>query len=126
MRGEKYTPLEEQIFNTEKEIILEAVKEPGAIFVGRCACEILKEYKPLKVYITASDEFRRQRAVEVEKVDPNNVDSVIQKFDNRRKKYFTAHAKAKWGTPEYFDVILNSGELGHETCVNILYAACKG
>lgn len=125
MSGEKYTPLEEQIFHTEKEIILEAVKEPGAVFVGRCACEILKEYNPLKVYITASDDFRKKRAIEVEKIDRNNVENTIQKFDNRRKKYFTAHANAKWGTPEYFDIILNSGKLGQDACVEILYAACQ-
>lgn len=125
MRGEKYTPLEEQIYNTEKEIILDAVKEPGCIFVGRCACEILKDYRCLKVYITASDEFRMKRALEVEKVDPGNAESTMQKFDTRRKKYFTAHAKAKWGAPEYFDMILNTGELGLDACVDILYAACQ-
>ena len=126
MSGEKYMPLEEQIFNTEKEIILEAVKEPGAVFIGRCACEILKDYNPLKVYITADDYFRKKRAIEVEKIEPDNVESTIQKFDNRRKKFFTAHANAKWGTPEYFDIILNSGVLGHDACVDVLYTICHG
>ena len=126
VRGDKYLPLEEQIFNTEKEIILDAVKEPGAIFVGRCACEILKDYRCLKVYITASSEFRRERAIEVEKIAPDNVDNVMHKFDNRRKKYFNAHADTKWGAPEYFDVILNSGELGINACVDILSVACQG
>ena len=126
MRGEKYMPLEEQIYNTEKEIILEAAKEPGGIFVGRCACEILKEYRCLKVFVTAGEDFRMKRALEVEKVDPNNAESIMQKFDTRRKKFFTAHAKAKWGDTEYFDMILNSGELGIDACVDILYTACQG
>lgn len=125
VRGDKYLPLEEQIFNTEKEIILDAVKEPGCIFVGRCACEILKDYKCLKVYITADKDFRMNRAIEVEKIEPNNVEKMMQKFDTRREKYFSAHANTKWGAPEYFDMILNSGELGIDACVDILSAACQ-
>lgn len=124
--GNKYLPLEEQIFNTEREIITDAAKEPGCIFIGRCASEILKDRKCLKVFITADTSFRRDRAINVEKAAPENVDSIMHKFDVRRDKYFTTHANAKWGTPEYFDLVLNSGALGIDTCVDILVTACKG
>ena len=123
--GDKYLPLEEQIFNTETEIIQDAAKEPGCIFVGRCASEILKDFKCLKVFITADSAFRTDRAVKVEKIDPGNAANIMRKYDTRRDKYFTAHAKAKWGTPEYFDIVLNSGNLGIDACVDILFAACK-
>ena len=125
LRGDKYLPLEEQIYNTEKEIIEDAAKEPGCIFIGRCASEILKDLKCLKVFITADNDFRTKRAIDVEKVDPDKAQTIIHQNDTRRKKYFTAHANAAWGTPEYFDIVLNSGELGIDACVNILYTACK-
>ena len=123
--GDKYLPLEEQIYQTETKIIREDAKEPGCIFIGRCASEILKDFRCLKVFITADRAFRTQRAIEVEKIDPSHADGIMRKFDNRRQKYFTAHTKAKWGTPEYFDIVLNSGELGIEACVDILAAACR-
>ena len=127
--GHKYLSLEEQIFNTETEIIQEAVKEPGAIFVGRCASKIINDIenvRSLKVFITASHSFRKERALNVEKLDPAHVDNLMHKNDVRREKYFTAYAKAKWADPGYFDLILNSGELGIKACVDILATACKG
>lgn len=124
--GNKYLSLEEQIFNTEKEIILDAAKEPGCIFVGRCASTMLNDKKCLKVFITADAAFRKDRALKVEKLDPANADKTISKFDARRKKFFTTYAHSQWGTPEYFDIVLNSGQLGVEACGDILVAACKG
>lgn len=123
--SDKYLPLEEQIFNTETEIILDAVQKPGCIFVGRCASAILKDYKCLRVFITASDEFRKDRALNVEKISPEVLDKTMHKFDIRRQKYFTSHSKAKWGTPEYFDMVINSSTLGIDTCVDILETACR-
>lgn len=123
--GNKYLPLEEQIYNTETEIILDAAKEPGAIFIGRCASVILGGYKCLRVFITADDKFRTDRAISVEGISPDNVDKTMHKFDVRRQKYFTSHSREKWGSPEFFDLILNSSHLGIETCVEILASACK-
>jgi cytidylate kinase len=54
--GQEHLSLEEQIYNTEAEIIKEAAEQPGCIFVGRCASEILKDKKVLRVFITAGDE----------------------------------------------------------------------
>ena len=84
IRGDKYLPLEEQIYNTEKEIIQDAAKEAGCVFVGRCASEILKELRCLKVFITAGSDFRTDRAIQVEKIDPKNAESIMRKFDTRR------------------------------------------
>ena len=123
--GEKYLPLEEKIFNTEVEIIQEAAKEPGAIFVGRCAGEVLKDKKCLREFITASKEFRRERAIKVEKIARENAEKTMQKFDQRREKYFTAHSSARWGVPENFNLVLNSELLGVDACVDILVTACE-
>lgn len=117
--------MEEQIFNTEVEIIREAAEQPGCIFVGRCASEILKDKKCLRVFITADNEFRKDRAINVEKIDADKVDEVMRKFDKKREKFFQLHSGEKWGSSEYFDLILNSGLLGEDACVTLLEALAK-
>ncbi len=112
--------MEEKIFNTEVEIILEAAEQPGCVFVGRCASAILKDKKCLKVFITADDQFRKGRAVSVEKIEAAKADEVMRKFDKKREKFFQLHSGEKWGSSEYFDLILNSAELGEEACIAIL------
>jgi cytidylate kinase len=117
--------LEEQIYDTEVQIIREAAEQPGCVFVGRCASEILKDKKCLRVFITASDEFRRDRALNVEKIEPGKVDEVMKKFDKSREKFFTSHSGVTWESPDYFDVILNSGNIGIDGCVAALEQIAK-
>lgn len=113
-------PLESQIYLQEKEIILEAAETPGAIFVGRCASEILEDKNILKVFITADDEYRIKRAIDVEKIPKDQAQETMKKSDKRREKFFTSHSGVSWASDNYFDLIIDSGRLGIESCVDIL------
>ncbi|MCR4999280.1 MAG: cytidylate kinase-like family protein [Lachnospiraceae bacterium] len=118
--GKEHLTLEQQIYQTESDIIREAAQKPGAIFVGRCASNILKDKKCLKVFITASDDFRMERALNVEKLEASKAEDIMKKFDARREKFFTTNSGAKWGSSDYFDLILNSGTIGIAGCVAAL------
>ena len=124
-KGPEYPALEDQIYDTEVKIIQEAAETPGKIFVGRCASEILRDKKCLKVFIKADKEFRLNRTLNVEKIAPNEAEGVMQKFDKRREKFFTKHSGAQWGSSDYFDLVLNSGALGVDACVDILELLAK-
>ena len=117
--------MEEKIFDKEVEIILEAAQQPGAVFVGRCASAILKDKKCLKVFITADDQYRKGRAVTVENIEASKAEEVMRKFDKKREKFFQLHSGEKWGSSEYFDLILNSSELGEEACIAVLETLAK-
>ncbi len=119
------TTLEEKIYDMEKQIILEAAEKHKCVFVGRCASEILKEKKPLRVFVTADHAFRLERTLNVEKISSGEAEDVMKKFDKKREKFFVAHAGARWASPEYFDLILNSGRIGVEGCVEALAALAK-
>ncbi len=117
--------MEEKIYNTEVEIIREAAEQPGCIFVGRCASEILKDKKCLKVFFTADNDYRKDRTLNVEKIAPDKAEEVMRKYDKKREKFFQLHSGEKWGSPEYFDLIINSGQLGEEACVSLLESLAK-
>lgn len=117
--------LEEKIYNTEKEIILEAAERTKCVFVGRAACEILKDQEVLKVFITADKDFRLDRTVNVENISPSEAEDVMKKFDKKREKFFASHSEGSWGARNYFDIILNSGHIGINTCVDVLEALAK-
>lgn len=121
----EHLSLEEQIYNTEVSIIKEAAEQPGCVFVGRCASEILKDKKVLKVFITADTDYRMDRSISVEKNEPDKAEEVMNKFDKKREKFFTTHSGQKWGSPEYFDLIINSGNVGVDAAIALLEAAAK-
>ena len=123
--GQDNLSLEEQIYKTESEIIKEAAETPGAIFVGRCASEILKDKNLLKIFITADDDFRMNRAKTVEKIEAEKAADVMKKFDKKREKFFTTNSKAKWGSAEYFDLIINTTNVEPEDVVTMLEILIK-
>ncbi len=124
-KGNKHPALEDQIYETEVAVIREAAEKPGCIFVGRCAGEIIKDKKPLRVFITASEEFRLGRAVEKENQEPDEARNVMNQFDKKREKFFSSHAGARWGSSEFFDVIINTSTLGIEASVTMLEALVR-
>ena len=123
--GNEHLSMEEQIYNTEVDIIREAAEKPGCVFVGRCASEILKDKKCLKVFITADDDYRLYRSITVEKNEKDKAEDVMKKFDKKREKFFTTHSGGKWGSPDYFDIVINSTHLSEEDCVALLEALAK-
>ena len=123
--GNEHLSMEEQIYNTEVDIIREAAEKPGCVFVGRCASEILKDKKCLKVFITADDDYRLDRSITVEKNEKDKAEDVMKKFDKKREKFFTTHSSGKWGSPDYFDIVINSTHLSEEDCVALLEALAK-
>lgn len=123
--GNEHLSMEEQIYNTEVEIIREAAETPGCVFVGRCASEILKDKKCLKVFITADDDYRLDRSIKVEKNEKDKAEEVMKKFDKKREKFFTTHSGGKWGSPDSFDIVINSTNLSEDDCVALLEALAK-
>ena len=121
----KNIPLSEQIFNMEKQVILDVSKDQNCIFVGRCAGDILKEEDCLRVFIYADDAYRLERARNKEKIPMEKVEAELKRVDKRRADFFTSHTGSKWGSKEFFQISLNSSTLGIETCADILATAAK-
>lgn len=119
-------PLTEQIFVAQKKAILEASKEGSCVFIGRCADYILKSRPDvLRVFVYADREVRKRRAVEVYGVLQENIDEFLYQSDKRRRIHYENFTNQKWGSRENYDLMLNSGDLGLDKCVEILCEALK-
>ena len=117
-------PLTEQIFVAQKKAIVEASKKGSCVFIGRCADYILKSRPDvLRVFIYADREIRKRRAVEAYGVLQENIDEFLYQSDKRRRIHYENFTNQKWGSRENYDLMLNSGELGLEKCVEILCEA---
>lgn len=122
----KRMPLAERLFYEEKAIIEDIVQKENCVIVGRCASYLLKERPDcLKVFIYADRDFRMKRAVEKEQVAPQDADAMLRKVDKRRSSFYTTHTGQSWENRQYFDLSLNSGKLGVDTCVSLLAGVCR-
>lgn len=119
-------PLTEQIYQAQKKAIEEAAKRGSCIFVGRCADYILKSRPDvLRVFIYADRDIRKRRAIEEYGEIEEYIDEFMYQTDKRRRIHYENYTNQKWGSRENYDLMLNSGDLGLDKCVELLCEVVK-
>lgn len=114
---------ENRIFIEEQRLIKEYALQGSAIFVGRCAASALEDKDVLAVYIHANRESRKHRAITEYGIPEKLADSVVSKYDKKRKNYYSVNTGKKWNDWNNYDIVLDSGRLGVEGCASIIRAA---
>ncbi len=118
---------ENQLYLEEAKIIWTLANQGSCVIVGRCAGWVLKERKDvLKVYIHADRDFRTKRAVTIYHDAKEHVDGILRRCDKRRGNFYSANTGKKWDDKSEYHLMLDSGKLGIEGCVEVIGAACQG
>ena len=114
----------QQLHIFETNIIKELALKGPCIFVGHCAGWAIRERTDvLNAFIHAGGQSRQERAINRYHVDPGKVDEILKKTDKRRANYFKANTNEKWEDKENYHMILDSGKLGTDGCVNAIMAS---
>lgn len=116
---------ENRIFLEEQEVIRARAMEGPAIFVGRCAASALGDRRVLTAFIHADHEVRRERAIKEYGIPANTANSVMTKFDRKRRNYYLSNTGNKWYDWNNYEMVLDSGKLGREGCAEAICAAMR-
>ncbi len=110
------------IYVAEQAVIRRLAAGGPAIFLGHCASEALREQDGvIKVFIRCTDEeAKRQRITGAYGIPEAQADVVRRKFDKKRANYYYVNTVKKWDDFRNYDLVLDSGRLGVEVCVDIL------
>lgn len=106
-----------RIHGAISEVVVAAATAKPAVFIGRCADQILKDAGlPVRsVFVYSTDMERRvARAVQVDGVNPKHAEAYIAKIDRSRRRYQQFFTDTKFGDPASYDLLLNSAELGYD------------
>lgn len=119
-----YTSSGDAIFQAQKKEILNLAKEP-CIIVGRCANIVLQQsgIPSFDVFLYADMEKRMQRAAQLNENGDMDLQRYIETRDELRATYHKHYTKADIGDYHNYDLILNTGILGFEKCVDIILHA---
>lgn len=117
---------EDIIWSIQSRIIREIAEQESCVIVGRCADYILRDRDDiLKVFVCADMESRKKRIVELYGENDEPTEKRIMDKEKRRAAYYQLYTDMKWGDARNYDICLNSGALGIDKCVDILYSICK-
>ena len=106
------------LWNIQYKIISQLAEEGPCVIVGRCADYILRDKADcLRVFIHADMDFRAKRIVEVYGEREQSPEQRLRDKDKRRAAYHRFYTDMKWSHAQNYDITLNSGRVGIDTCV---------
>lgn len=114
---------QDEIFLAQRKVILECAAKGPCVIVGRCSDYILKnEEIPCMNVLIHADMIHRISRVNERYGEIKNVDTKkrIQKKDKQRLTYYRYYTDQHWGDYRNYDISLDSGNLGEDTCVDLI------
>ncbi len=116
-------PVSDQLFVIQTKIIRQLAQNGPCVIIGRCSDVIVED--AFKVFICSSLKNRMERLMSLEhdsSIDQKKMELHLRAVDNKRKDYYQFYTGNEWGKPKNYDLCLNSGALGIETCVELIAA----
>ena len=113
---------EDAIFFNMSDLICNLARTEDCIIVGRCADIILRNnYIPhISLFISAPFEVRLHYMMNVREMDQKTAVKFLKKMDRQHKKYYEFYTSEKWGTPENYDLCINSANYGIKETIEII------
>ena len=109
------------LWSIQCNVIMQLAEKGPCVIVGRHADYILKDRTDcLDVFIHADTDFKSDRIVRLYGESEKSPEVRLNEKDKRRKVNYQHYTGRTWGQASNYDICLNSGELGIDTCVDII------
>ena len=126
VRGYSNSP-EENIANMQFDYMQKKADEGKSfVIVGRCAEAILKDRDCLiSIFVLGDMDKKIERIKKLHDLSTEEAENMINKRNKKRKEYHNYYCTGKWGDSRYYDISINSSELGIDGTVDFLEAYMK-
>ena len=118
-----------EVYAEQHKLIKELAEKSDCIIVGRCADYVLRDKKPLRIFVYADTESKIKRCVERRSGDEDLSESQMKKMmseiDRNRSKYYDFFSGLKWGARENYDLMINTTNVDIKTVANALATYLK-
>ena len=93
------------------------------VIVGRCADEVLSEYKGLvRIFVLADEASKVDRICESREVNRDEARGIMLRHDKNRRAYHNYYCTYRWGDSRGYDITVNSSRLGIQKTADLLEA----
>lgn len=124
--GADVLPLNQKLAIAQFDVVRRIAKDGNCVIVGRCADYILRDRKDcLHVFICSDMASRARRIVERYGQTQKAPEKRLAEKDQKRKVYYKNYTGRVWGQAQNYDICLNSGALGVDTCADMIVQLCK-
>ncbi len=124
-------PLADQIYNAQRNAILDLAKKGPCVLVGRCSdhilrnCNEIKREELLNIFIYAPLADKVQYAIKTKGLDPATAEKDVLLIDKRRANHYNTFTERTWGSRKHYDLLINSSFLGMEKTAKLIVDIVK-
>lgn len=116
-------PTSKQLFETQTQIMREAVEDGPCVIIGRCASHLFRHYdKHTSIFLQADMDSRIARLEKTLQRPINRVKEQkhIEREDRERARYFNTFTGKKWMDLREYDLVLDTTPFSDEEIQEIL------
>lgn len=119
-------PLADQVFNAQRNTIIQLAKTGPCVLVGRCSdyilrhCEDIPKSEILNVFVYAPIQDKVKRAIEENGLNPETAEKDVRLIDKRRANHYNTFTERTWGNRSHYDIVVNSSLLGIEKTAQMI------
>ena len=112
-------PQHNRMYIEQAKVLREVAKEDGsAVFLGRCADYILKDFpNTYSFFIYADEAFRQNRSRDHY---GNRTLKELDAEDAQRKRYYAYYTGQTWGAPQNYDLMINTSRISLESAADLI------
>ena len=117
-------PMNDVLYDAQKEIILSLAEKGNCVIVGRCANYILKE-RCLSVCIHAPFDLRVRNVQARTGREEKSARKMVKRMDKERRAYYEFFTDAKWTDLSQYDLCIDSSRFTEDQILEILTEAAR-
>lgn len=118
--------VEDMVYETQRNIILELAEKEPCVIIGRNADYILKDRDDvLNVFIHGDMSEKIKRITGLYNVKEKEAVKMMADTDKRRRTNYNFYTDQNWGKASNYTLCLNSSQLGYDRCEMIIMECAK-
>ena len=112
---------DQELFDTEAEIIKKIVHDHPAVVLGRCGHYILREEpNHISVFLHANKEFRIKRIGKIYNLPNDEATEMVEKSDKERAAYCKTFTHKEWMNASNYDLSIDTSKVTLEQAVELI------
>lgn len=121
--GYESIPSYNKMYREQAKVILGIAEKESAVFLGRCADVVLKDYPNCyNFFIYADEDYRKDRA---KAVYGDKSLKELDKENKTRERYYNYYTGQKWGDPLNYDLMINTSRYSIEKASDLILEYIK-
>ena len=122
----RYERIDEQLFQTQCNVILHLSEKEDCVIVGRCADYVLRDLKTSKhIFLYAPYEDRINTIMKRYSLDKKKAEKLLRKMDKDRSYYYNHYTGKYWEDIESYDLCLNTSSFPQDELLDMLECIYK-